>query len=81
MSGTSLVLLAMYSTVNVMGPGGAAVGRSYEPFLLALLLTAGVLTFAGMLLVGSGPAARAVPKGPVLQRARRHLSGPRERRV
>ena len=81
MSGTSLVLLAMYSTVNVMGPGGTGIARSEEPFVLALLLTAGVLTLAGMLLVGSGPAVRAVPKGPVLARAKRHVSGPRERRV
>ncbi|MEZ5854812.1 MAG: hypothetical protein R3D67_08740 [Hyphomicrobiaceae bacterium] len=80
MSGTSLVLLAMYSTVNVMGPGGMAT-RSGEPYILALLLAAGVFTFAGMLIVGSGPAARHVPKGPALARARRHMAGPRERRA
>jgi uncharacterized protein (DUF58 family) len=79
MSGTSLVLLAMYSTVNVVGPAGTATGAVAPGWLLALLMMAAVLTLIAMLFLDPVPA-RVVPRGPSLPRAKRQLSGPRDRR-
>ena len=80
MSGTSLVILAMYSTVNVVGPAGLRISPAGHPYVLALLICAATLTLAAMLAVGGGPA-RVVPKGPVLPRAKRRFGGPRVRRM
>jgi hypothetical protein len=80
MTGTSLVLLAMYSTVNVVGPAGAHLSPQQLPLLLATLMAAGALTLLGMFIVAGSPPKRVVPKGAVLPKARRHLAGPGERR-
>ena len=78
MSGTSLVLLAMYSTVNVVGPGGAVTEQSL-PYVLALLMCAAALTCASTLALYRTPTRNGV-KGATISRARR-ISGPRERRL
>lgn len=78
MSGTSLVLLAMYSTVNVVSPYGAVTEQNL-PYLLALLMMAAALTCAGTLALYNAPS-RGSAKGATILKARR-LTGPRERRV
>lgn len=78
MSGTSLVLLAMYSTVNVVGPNGAITDQNL-PYVLALLMCAAALTCAGTLALYRTPSRTGV-KGATITRARR-ISGPRERRL
>ena len=55
MSGTSLVLLAMYSTVNVVGPAGGSVSSGEMPYLIVLLILAAGLTAAGLVAVNSAP--------------------------
>lgn len=78
MSGTSLVLLAMYSTVNVVAPHGAITPERF-PYVLALLMVAAALACAGTLALYHSPS-RAGARGAVLPKVRR-LAGPRDRRV
>lgn len=78
MSGTSLVLLAMYSTVNVVSPNGAIAAETI-PYLTALLMLAAACCCVASLSLYN-PPSRRVPRGPVLHKARR-FSGPRHRRV
>ena len=80
MSGTQLVLLAMYSTVNVVGPAGMRISTDLVPLLVCLLIAAAVMTFLLMQSLSSLPERfiRPVPKQPRL--LRRH-GGPAPRRV
>lgn len=78
MSGTSLVILAMYSTVNVVAPA-SAIRPDGIPYLLALLMTAAALTCIASLAHYATPS-RSAPKGASLRKIRR-FSGPRERRA
>ena len=77
MSGTSLVILAMYSTVNVVTPH-AAVAPETLPYLLALLMSAAALTCLSTLTLYRSPA-RGNVKGATLRKVRR-FGGPRDRR-
>ncbi|MDX2155531.1 MAG: hypothetical protein SFW09_03390 [Hyphomicrobiaceae bacterium] len=79
MSGTSLVLLAMYSTVNVVGPAGHALPPNHLSSIVGLLLMSAALTAAGIFGMHSSPR-RVVPRGPSLPRAKRRLTGPAPRR-
>ncbi len=79
MSSTSLVLLAMYSTINVASPAGSAAAMTAPTVMLALLVVAAALTILGIVCLNEAPA-RAVPRGPSLPRARRLIQGPRDRR-
>lgn len=79
MSGTSLILLAMYSTVNVVVPNGGPLTAGNYMFLVVMLAAAASLTLFGMFLA-STPQRRTVPKGPSLPRAQRRLTGPGARR-
>lgn len=76
MSGTSLVLLAMYSTVNVVSPGGLS--PTTMPYLLALLMMAAALTCTATLALYHVPK-RSGAKGATLRKVRR-FSGPSPRR-
>lgn len=77
MSGTSLVLLAMYSTVNVVSPH-AAISESTLPIVLALLMASAALTCAGTLALYRAPN-RSEARGARILKAR-SLAGPRDRR-
>lgn len=79
MSSTSLILLAMYSTVNVVGPATGSLTHANQVFLVALLLAAASLAVFGMLLT-SMPQQRSVRKGPSLPRLQRRITGPGVRR-
>jgi hypothetical protein len=78
LSGTSLVILAMYSTVNVVSPHGAVTPQSF-PYVLALLMAAVALACAGTLALYQTPS-RTGARGATLPKARR-LVGPRDRRL
>ncbi len=78
MSGTSLVILAMYSTVNVVSPP-SAITPDTMPYLLALLMTAAALTCVASLAHYAAPS-RSAAKGASLNKIRR-FSGPRARRA
>lgn len=78
MSGTSLVLLAMYSTINVVAPHGAITSETF-PYVLALLMAAVALACAGTLALYRVPS-RVGARGAILPKVRR-LAGPRDRRV
>ena len=80
LTGTQLVLLAMYSTVNVVGPAGSHINASYLPYLLATLIAAGVMTCLQVHLLTRVPPQR-VYKGPKSKPVRRKLVGPAPRRV
>lgn len=73
MSGTSLILLAMCSTVNLVNRAGAAMSTLEVTLLMALLMSAAALTCAAIVIT-SLPPNRAVPKGPTLLRAKRRLA-------
>jgi len=77
-SGTSLVILAMYATVNVVAPHGTVTSQSF-PYLLALLMAAVALACAGTIALYHAPS-RSRARGAVLPKARR-IVGPRDRRV
>jgi|LNFM01.1.fsa_nt_gb hypothetical protein len=78
MSGTSLVILAMYSTVNVVSPASAMTPEEI-PYLLALLMAAAALTCIASF-AHYAPPSRSSAKGASLHKIRR-FSGPRERRA
>lgn len=78
MSGTSLVILAMYATVNVVAPHGAITPESF-PYILALLMAAIALACVGTAALYHAPS-RSGARGAVLHKARRFV-GPRDRRV
>ncbi len=78
MSGTSLVLLAMYATVGVVAPHGAITSDTF-PYVLALLMTGIALACAGTVALYRAPN-RSKARGAVLPKARR-LVGPRQRRI
>lgn len=75
-SGTSLVLLAMHATVNVVGPASAHI-EAHRPALLGALFVAATFAAVGVLTANTPPTRRAPPAKP--QPARR-IAGPRERR-
>ncbi|MGE3916250.1 MAG: hypothetical protein AB7F78_11175 [Hyphomicrobiaceae bacterium] len=77
MSGTSLVILAMYSTVNVVSPH--SLSPETLPYLMALLMAAAALTCTATLALYHAPR-RAKAKGATLSRVRR-FGGPGERRL
>ncbi len=79
MSGTSLIILAMYSTVNVVAPNGSMLTSANYVFLVTMLVAAASLTLLGMFITAT-PSRRVMPKGPSLPRAQRRLSGPGVRR-
>lgn len=76
-SGTSLVILAMYSAVNVVGPAGK-VETAFQPYLLALLLAAVAMTCLATVALYE-PPQRNGAKGATIRKARR-FSGPAPRR-
>jgi hypothetical protein len=80
LSGTKLVLLAMYSTVNVVGPTGSHLDPNSIPALMCLLIAAAVMTcwLAYSLTV---VPKRPPQKGPKFKPLRRSHSGPTPRRV
>jgi hypothetical protein len=80
LSGTQLVLLAMYSTVNVVGPAGANLDFRLLPMLACLLVAAAVMTCLQMHIATSLPQRRVSP-GPKLARLRRRHAGPAARRA
>ena len=77
MSGTSLVLLAMYATVNVVSPN-SELSPDSGPYLMALLMAAAALTCMGTIGLYHAPKRRSA-KGATLYRVRR-FSGPGQRR-
>lgn len=79
MSGTSLVILAMYSVANVASPS-ADVTVETMPYLLALLLTAAILTCLATLGQLTMPS-RSQPKGASIRGVVRRMSGPGVRRL
>jgi hypothetical protein len=80
MSGTQLVLLAMYSTVNVMGHHASNAVAANLPVLIGLLIAAAMMSL--LLLKSTAMPERRVRKptmGP--PRLARRASGPAPRRV
>ena len=80
MSGSSLIILAMYSTVNVVGPSGARLGAGAFSYLMCLLMTAVVLTLIAAYIESNAPLRKTVA-GPALPALRRRLNGPKPRRA
>ena len=80
MSGTSLLILAMYSTVNVVGPSGSHLATAALPAIMCLLMFAAVLTCAAMLAETALPERRLVD-GPATNGLRRRHAGPKPRRA
>ncbi|MFM9938561.1 MAG: hypothetical protein ACKVP7_03580 [Hyphomicrobiaceae bacterium] len=80
LSGTQLVLLAMYSTVNVVGPAGAHLDLSLTPAMMCLLIAAAVMT-CWQAYALSSPPQRPMQKGPKFRRLNRVHAGPAPRRV
>lgn len=78
MSGTSLVILAMYSTVNVVTQGGALSPHTL-PYLVAVLIAAAILTCIATIGQLSMPT-RTTAKGATLRGIVRRTSGPGVRR-
>ncbi len=79
MSSTSLIILAMYSTINVMSPSIDHLTPGNSVLLLVLLFAAASLALWGMFLA-TVPQRRAVPRGGSLPRVQRHFAGPGTRR-
>ena len=77
MSGTSLTLLAMYATVDVVQEG-SNISVDTLPYLIALLMVAAALTCAAMTAQLQLPQ-RVAPAGARLHRLKR-FHGPGERR-
>ncbi len=74
-SGTSLVLLAMHATVNVVGPGAHI--EAHRPALLGALFVAATFAAIGVLTANMPPSRRAPP---AKQQPVRRLNSPRDRR-
>jgi hypothetical protein len=81
MSGTSLVILALYTTLNITGPGGLAQeAPDMAPMILMLLAIAGLLTVTAIYVEGSMlPRRRRVPARHIP--LRRAHPGPKPRRA
>ncbi len=79
MTGTQLVLLAMYSTVNVVGPAGNHLQPQSLPLVICLLIGAASLTCWQVYEMTRMPR-RASQSGPKFTPMRRHYSGPALRR-
>lgn len=71
MSGTSLIILAMYATVNVASSAAGRLASGAVPTLLALLGAAALLTVTALFLAGSGTPRRRVAAGPFIPAVRR----------
>jgi hypothetical protein len=80
MSGASLLILAMYSTVNVVGPSGSRLDAEQIPLLMCVLMIAAVLTCVAMHQATSMPV-RHVGTEPKLPRLRARHLGPARRRA
>lgn len=80
LSGTQLVLLAMYSTVNVVGPAGSRLDPKLIPILMCLLVAAAVMTCWMACSLALVPK-RASQKGPKFKPLRRARTAPPLRRV
>ena len=80
MSGTSLLILAMYTTVNVTGPASARLDPEAIPTLLMLLAAAAALTIAALYSEGARLPRRAGRTSPPKAFGGRAISGPKERR-
>ncbi len=79
MSGTSLVILALYATFNVTGPAGARLDPAALPMVLSALGIAAVLAVAALYLEGSQLPRRRASRNAPLPLRRVH-GGPRPRR-
>ena len=80
MSGTSLIILAYSSTLNIVGPGGSHLSADAITNLLILLSIAAALTLGALVIEGSNTQKRApVARKPVS--LKRTFEGPRQRRV
>lgn len=80
LSGTQLVLLAMYSIVNVVGPAGSHIEISYIPALVCLLISAAVMTCWQVYSMYTLPERKTF-KGPSVPRLKRRLAMPAPRRA
>ncbi len=80
LSGTQLVLLAMYSTVNVVGPAGSHIELDHIPALICLLIAAAVMTFWQVYSMCTLPERKTFT-GPKTTRMKRRLAMPGPRRA
>ena len=80
LSGTQLVLLAMYSTVNVVGPAGSHIELDHIPVLICLLISAAVMTCWQVYSMYALPERKTF-KGPKTTRMKRRLAMPAPRRA
>lgn len=80
LSGTKLVLLAMHSTVNVVGPAGARIDPKLVPLLISLLVAAAVMTCWLALSLTIVPK-RPSQKGPKFKHRQRPRNVPTLRQV
>ncbi len=79
MSSTSLIILAMYSTINVLSPNTDQLTPGNSIFLLMLLFAAASLAMFGMF-VASLPKRRFVSKRAAMPRVQHRFAGPGQRR-
>ena len=79
MSSTSLIILAMYSTINVLSSSTEQLTPGNSIFLLVLLFAAVSLAFFGMFL-SSVPKCRVMIQRAPLPRVQHRFSGPGVRR-
>lgn len=75
MSSTSLIILAMYSTINVLSPSTEQLTPGNSVFLIVLLCAAVSLAMFGMI-ASSVPKRRAMPKRAPMARAQPRFGGP-----
>lgn len=80
LSGSQLVILAMYSTVNVVGPHGSHINPASMPVIMSLLLAAAIMSL--LLLYSVSMPQRTAYKPPIkVQRLSRRTRGPAPRRM
>ncbi len=78
-SGTSIILAAMYTTLNVSRAAHLDVGQPLQGWIIStLFLSLALAAFA--LWLEAQPPSRRNATGATLSGVKRHYSGPRDRR-
>lgn len=78
-SGSQLLLLAMHTTANIVGPAGTHLSPNGMAMTICLLIVAAILTCLQAHFANTMPH-RQTRSGPIVPSLRRRLSTPRPRR-